>query len=322
MLCTMSTQSIFSSYHGGENRVTSTMLAVFERLGLGLTERILAAATEDPSLGLASFSDQPSSGGAGVPDGEIRASFRYLIEIKTIPNAVSVEQLRRHLHRLNGTYADERLLVITPDPEEPVRLGRVDDPRVVWIGFGLLAQAIEGVIQDPSELASEQQRFLLRELVSYFESEGVLTVDDTVVVAARVAYPEYLEMSAYACQPNRSIRNVSRMAFYTHKQVMPEIAEVYRRFTDVLFVSEEARRLKARRDPLEKRLSAVIRRRLTTRPAQLGGRFDVYILSGATDPDTLILESPIQHVARGAWTQGQRYTSVERLKKAKTTADL
>jgi len=322
MLWAMSTESIFSSYRGGENRVTSTMLAVFERVGLGLTERIFAAATEDSSLGLASFSNQPSSGGAGMPDGEIRASFRYLIETKTTPSAISVDQLRRHLRRLDGTYADERLFVITPDPEEPVRIGRVGDPRVTWIGFGLLAQAIEGVIQDPGELASEQQRFLLRELVSYFESEGLLTVDDTVVVAARIAYPEYLEMSAYACQPNRSIRNVSRMGFYNHKQVMPEIAEVYRSFTDVLFLPGEARRLKAKKDPLEKRLAEVIRRRLVTRPAQLGGRFDVYILSGATDPDTLILESPIQHTSPNAWTQSQRYTSVERLKKAKTTADL
>ena len=322
MLGVMSTQSIFSSYRSGENRVTSTMLAVFERVGLGLTERILAAATEDSALGLTTFSNQPSSGGAGVPDGEIRASFRYLIETKTTPNAVSVEQLRRHLRRLDGVHADERLLVITPDPEEPIRLERIGDARVVWIGFGLLVQAIEGVIQDPSGLASEQQRFLLRELVSYLESEGVLTVDDTVVVAARVAYPEYLAMGAYACQPNRSIRNVSRMGFYTHKQVMPEIAEVYRRFTDVLFVPGEARRLRAKKDPLEKRLADVIRRRLTTRPEQLGGHFDVHILSGPTDPDTLILDSPIQHIPHNAWTQGQRYTSVERLKKAKTTADL
>jgi hypothetical protein len=318
----VSTQSIFSSYRGGENRVTSTMLAVFERVGLGLTERILAAATEDSSLGFASFSNQPSSGGAGVPDGEIRASFRYLIETKTEPNAVSVEQLRRHLRRLDGAYADERLLVITPDPEEPARIGRVGNTRVIWIGFGLLAQAIEGVIQDPGELASEQQRFLLRELVSYFESEGVLSVDDTVVVAARFAYPEYRKIAAYACQPNRSIRNVSRMGFYTHKQVMPEIAEVYRRFANVPFLPEEARRLKAKRDPLEKRVAEVIRWRLATMPSQRGNRSDVYILSGATDPDTLILDSPIQHTPPNAWTQGQRYTSVERLKKAKTTADL
>ena len=318
----MSPQSIFSSYRGGENRVTSTMLAVFERVGLGLTERIIAAAAEDSALALASFTSQPSSGGAGVPDGEIKSSFRYLIETKTAANALSTDQLLRHLRRLNGSYSDERLLVITPDPEPPVPIGRIDDPRVVWIGFGLLAQAIDGVVQDPSELASEQQRFLLRELIAYFESEGLLTVDDTIVVAARTAYPEYIGMSAYVCQPNRPIRGVSHFGFYTGKRIKPEIAKVHGRCTEVRFVPEEARRFAAKRGLVDKRVGEVIRWRLKRRPDQLGEAFDVYILSAPTHPDTVVLDAPIEHTARGAWTQGQRYTSVERLKEAKTTADL
>ena len=46
-------------------------------------------------------------------------------------------------------------------------------------------------------------------------------------------------------------------------------------------------------------------------PRKLGGSFDVYILSGPSDPETVLLASPLVHDARGAWTQGQRYTSVK-----------
>jgi len=298
------------------------MLAVFERVGIGLTGRIIAGAFGEASLEMVSFSNQASSGGEGVPDAEIRSSLRYLIETKTTPNSVNVEQLRRHLTRLDGRYGDERLLVVTPDPEEPGAIEALGEPRIVWIGFGLLVQAIEEVILDPQEFASEQQRFLLRELVSFFDSEGLLSADDTVIVAARVAYPEYLEISAYVCQPNRSIRDVSYLGFYTGKSVKPEIARIRGRFAAVLMTPKDADRLARSSDPVEQRLSEVIRWRLNRHPEHLGQAFDVFILSGPTDEDTLFLGAPVKHTDRGAWTQGQRYASVNRLQKAETTADL
>ena len=83
----MSRAPLFSMYRQGENRVTSSMLAVFQRVGVDLTERILAGASGETSLEMVSFRDQPSRGGVGVPDGEIAARFRYLIEVKTALNA-------------------------------------------------------------------------------------------------------------------------------------------------------------------------------------------------------------------------------------------
>lgn len=40
---------------------------------------------------------------------------------------------------------------------------------------------------DPTRVVGEQSRFLLNELVALYEADGLLTNDDTVVVAARVA---------------------------------------------------------------------------------------------------------------------------------------
>ena len=47
----MTSTPLFSTYRQGENHVTLSMLAVFERVGLSLTETILARALGEPTLG-------------------------------------------------------------------------------------------------------------------------------------------------------------------------------------------------------------------------------------------------------------------------------
>jgi len=55
----MAKNPLFSTYRQGENRVTSSMLAVFERIDLSLLEEILAAAAGEASLEMVSFTNQP-----------------------------------------------------------------------------------------------------------------------------------------------------------------------------------------------------------------------------------------------------------------------
>lgn len=320
----MSRSSIFSTYRSGENRVTSSMLAVFQRVGMGITEQVLSMAVGEASLGLVAFSNQPSGDGSGVPDAEIQASFRYLIETKTSQNQFASDQpdaqLLRHLERLDGSHADERLLVVTPDVDQPLGIGAMGDDRVVWLSFTQLAQAIDAIVVDPSEPASEQQRFLLRELVSFFEAEGLVGVDDTVVVAGRWAYPTYLKTGAYICQPNRSIRPVPYMGFYIDKQIQPEVPRVLKYFRNIEVDEETIRSLQESQDPLDTRLSEVLQWRLHDQSHEQSN--DVYILSTPGDPETLLLGAPIRHDGRGAWVQGQRYTSSARLRDAAHTSDL
>ena len=76
----------FSTYRQGENRVTSSMLAVFERIDLSLLETILAAAAGESSLQMVSFTNQPPSKGRSVPDARISANFVYWFEVKTARN--------------------------------------------------------------------------------------------------------------------------------------------------------------------------------------------------------------------------------------------
>ena len=300
------------------------MLAVFQRVGLDITERILANAIGEAALELVTFASQPSAGSAGVPDAELKASFRYLIETKVVPNTYSSNkpnaQLVRHLVRLDGSHADEKLLVITPDAEEPPGIRAMGDGRVVWTSFALIAQAIDEVLNDPSEPASEQQRFLLRELVTFLDAEGLVGVDDTVVVAGRWAYPTYFKTSAYICQPNRSIRPVTYLAFYTDKQIKPEIPRVLQYYREVDVTEEQAALYETSGDPLGPRIAEVIRWRLADGSQEPFN--DIYLLSRPEDAETVMLPSPVRHEGRGAWVQGQRYTSMDRLRSASRTSDL
>ncbi len=85
----MARRPLFSTYSQGENRVTGSMIAVFQRLDVSTLTSILAQATEDHDLELLSFVLQPASGDGTVPDAEISSGFHFLFEIKTAYGVVS-----------------------------------------------------------------------------------------------------------------------------------------------------------------------------------------------------------------------------------------
>lgn len=192
----MAKNPLFSTYRQGENRVTSLMLAVFERIDLSLLETILAAAAGESSLQMVTFTNQPLGRGRSVPDGVISAHFAFWFEVKTARRALGHDQLREHLENLGGD-GSERLFVVTPDAAEPEVVGQLGDPRVVWFNFRSLHAAVDAALDDPLGTVSEQARFLLRELQALLVEDGLVDNDDVVVVAARFAYTEYLNHSIY-----------------------------------------------------------------------------------------------------------------------------
>jgi hypothetical protein len=127
------------------------MLAVFERIDLGVVEGLLAAASGEASLSFIEFANQFVRQSGSVPDASISSRFRYLFEVKSARNAVRLDQLREHLRYLDGTFSDERLFVLTPDGSEPTAVSALDDRRVLWFNFVSLSQAINGLIEDPGQ---------------------------------------------------------------------------------------------------------------------------------------------------------------------------
>ena len=105
---------LFAKFSQGENRVTASILAVFERISFALVERILQILCEDSNIPLLEIRNQfRIKGASGVPDGVIQASFAYWIETKIVQNAIGLDhklddgrlvnrQLKAHLDALEA----------------------------------------------------------------------------------------------------------------------------------------------------------------------------------------------------------------------------
>ncbi len=306
--------SLFSTYRQGENRVTSSMIAVFERIGLGLVERLLGAAAGESALELVTFRNQVGRTPGSVPDAEIAANFRFLFEVKTDRDQVRQEQLLAHVRGLDNRLTTERLFVVTPDEGKPDAVP--NDPLIVWFNFLALSQAIDDLLDDTAELVFEHTRFLLRELQALFAADGLLGVqEDTVVVPARLAYPMYLSSDAYVCQQGRAFPlHIKRVAFYADGAIQPQIPLITHRQDEVPFTHDEARRLADSNDGIEMHLSNVIKGRLDNKEVAEGDLQQVFLLASPTDPTrTLWLAHPIRNnkVDRNgkptAWVMNQRY---------------
>lgn len=62
--------------------------------------------------------------------------------MKTSAGAVREEQLTSHLEDLDGSYGDERLIVLTPDTDLPDGVAAVNDERVAWTSFRMISEAM------------------------------------------------------------------------------------------------------------------------------------------------------------------------------------
>lgn len=227
---------LFSTFSQGENRVTASILAVFERISFAIVEQILQSLLQEPETSLLTFRNQPS-GPSSTPDARIRASFSYWIETKRVTNSVRANQLESHLKALDAEppMDTQRLLVLTPDNDIPGAVVNTIDDRVAWAGFEDLVNAINEAIEIDEEwlaserhLPTERERELLRELVRFLISEGLVgkADDEVLIVAARRAISEYLKHGLYICQPNRTFRPCSHMAFYANGRIHHQIPKI------------------------------------------------------------------------------------------------
>jgi len=314
----VSKRPLFSSYSQGENRVTGSILAVFERLDLSTLEQILRGATEESSIELMRFDLVKPEGPGTVPDASIAASFKYLFEVKTEYDSLKRrKQLDGHLsHLAQGTFSDRRLFVLTPDANQPALIADVNDENIRWFNFSDLNRAIEAAVQGEDVPADE--RVLLRELQILFAQEGLLGRQDIVVVAARHAYNFYRRWDAYVCQAGRAFRpEIKRLGFYRNGRIEPEFPAILLRRDQVVFSADHASELRKTGAPLDDRLASLIEGTLDTGSHVASHPYQVFLLSAADDASsTLALKEPIIHAGAGrgtAWTMGQRYIYSERL---------
>jgi hypothetical protein len=143
-------------------------------------------------------------------------------------------------------------------------------------------------------------------------TNSAVATDDVLIVAARVAYPDYLRYNAYICQDGRSFREVMRLGFYRHGQIEPHFPAIRAIDDHVPFSDEHAKRLRATGSPVDREIANLIETAPRYYRKHEGEKHKVFLLTPPDDPQTLVLPQPIRHNRSGrgsAWTFGHGYAS-------------
>ena len=150
-----------------------------------------------------------------------------------------------------------------------------------------------------------------------------------MIVAATRAYDLYLRYAMYFCQPGRSFQPIERIGFYTGNEIKPCFPRVLARRDDVQLSQSMAHTLQRSSSHEDAAIGLLMERLLADGVLHEGDAQQLFLLSPATDPCTLVLPGPIPNASVGprgqrvAWTQKQRYVSSAALNAApRTTADL
>ena len=330
---------LFSTYRQGENRVTSTLLGVLQRLSLPNIDRILQALLEDDSS-LVIFKNQPKGkravpkGRRTVPDAKIETGSSIWIETKTARNAASLNQIMGHTGYLGD---GEKLLVLTPDDARPKSLGDIDDPslrdRIVWSNFHVLASAIDDILKNEEEPPSEHEAFLLREFVLMLQHDGLLrsTTPRVMVLAARDAWPMYEILGVYRCsvdKPMSASKNPDRIAFYVGGEIQVRVPRIKSVIESIdMSRSEEIESLASGQRELARELERKIDRH--NQHHEFSTAFKVMFLSEHNDNETVRLEKPVlnnkkdKHGKAVPYTYGAPiYVTLESLQNSSWTSEL
>lgn len=333
------TNPLFSTYSQGENRVTASILAVFERISFAVVEQILQSLLQEPETSLLTFRNQPT-GPSSIPDARIRASFSYWIETKTAARSVRLRQLQGHITALDSEndIDTQRLLVLTPDNRLPKPVLELNDERVVWASFEDLVKAINDAIEIDEEwitserhVPTERERELLRELVRFLISERLVgrAQDEVLVVAARKALGEYLKYGLYICQPNRPFRPSSHMAFYSNGRIFHLVPQILGSIDQIMMTESTVREFALENREHHEKLHELVAYLQEAKSTRLGEMAKIIFLSEPEDEATITLPHDIENdlVSESgrtiAFTQGQRYVSLDRMRRSpKTTSEL
>ena len=248
------------------------------------------------------------------------------IETKTTGDTVNSRQLNNHLNSLGR---GENLLLLTPDDQAPSGL----HSTVAWSNFRTLASAVEDILEDESDPPSEREAFLLREFILMLRQDGLLdsTAPRVMVLAARMAWPEYQRLSVYKCGPNKPMQRIKdsdHLAFYVNGQIQPRVPRIKSVLESIDMTKQgeiESLEESQRRLAEELRESIYIHDEIH----QFGGARKVLFLSGPEDDETVTLERAIINDKKDKngkptpFTFGQpRYITLESLKWASTTSEL
>lgn len=292
-------KSIFGEYSKDEDRVTAALLQIIRLCGVELIEELFDELGDEVEFGI----NTQVFEGDSRPDGKIRTNCHIYIEskIKAFGSKHDFTQLENHAKLIeNGSAV---LLYITPDLTRPEALDAYNG--IYWTNWSVIVERLKNYkVLFNKELVSflaDQFEILVNNLVEMPETDDE-AANRVIVVGGRHAESVALHYGFYACQPNRSFRKAGYMAFCYNKDISY--------YFKILDGPKQVPTLEG-----EEWVSCVS---------------EIYssLLSDIDrQPHTIFklgpgIEISIKHSQPNAFARKQRYTSIEKLLKAKDTSEL
>ncbi len=307
--------SIFGEYEAKENRLTVALLQILKVGGEPLI-RFFAAEVgfSLPSNDIGIFTQVVAD--KSVPDGLLQSDFRFrlLIESKIKPGSVGARQLDAHLSHRSTLGENAVLLYLTPDVDRPQALA---DRSIAWANWVQVRDLLDEYRQRQEIEQADVLNFLVDQFDRFASNLGVLepwggsqgsdspdAQERVLVVPARDARAVARQFRVYVCQNRRAFKPSRWLAFYAFGQI-DTLAELEGAPEDdvVMTMREElAELVKTQPDPESPRRLIRLKNVEDIGPI----RNDLQSKTGKT----------------AAWVQGQRYTTIDRVRKAHVTSEL
>lgn len=333
--------SIFSTYSTTENQVTSTILAVFERLNSNTVTNILQIIMEDSTLELIKYDNQiknPNS--QSVPDGRIKGLFDFFIETKITEKSINIQQIEKHC-KYNLKYDFSKLLVLTPDFSYPDDLKKIStkNSKIIWANFDKIIEAIDSVLQE-TVLLLDREKFLLIELKDFIINQGLTSEDFTntvLIIPAGFAWSFYEKYSIYRCQANRTFRNASYLGFYADGEIKKYFPQILGYVNSLNIIDDDFELIKifpvktdekSIKNSLKKLKNKICEENQTNITDDWKNNYKYLILTEKQNGKTFKIDKPIKNNKtsysdkKTAFVQKQTYLNIEQLKGKKFTSEL
>jgi hypothetical protein len=153
---------------------------------------------------------------------------------------------------------------------------------------------------------------------------GPPSSEDVLVIPARDAWSDYQRFGVYMCQPRRKFRPTSHIAFYRHKAIETSVPRILQVVEEVILSEDAVSAMPGLIDVTRDRLLRLVHElRRNAEKRHLEQKRKVLFLSLPQSSETITLPHRIVHQRATAFTQGQRYVSLCRIRAApKTTTEL
>lgn len=292
-------KSIFGEYSKDEDKITAALLQIIQICGADLIRELFDEIGDDVDFSINTQVVEEAS----RPDGELCSNFHVYIESKRKPfgRKHDIEQLNNHVQLAKSKSAS--LVYITPDKERPKALSGYNN--VYWTNWTTVIERLNNynVLFNKELVAFLAGQFEL--LVNNLVDMNTLDADAkdrVIILGGRYGENVALTYGFYACQPNRSFKEAGYMAFCYNKDIsyyfpILEGPKQVDSLEGEEWVSWKNKIFSQMLTPLDKTPHTIFK---------LGNPVKV----------------SIKHTQPNAFARKQRYTTIDKLKKAKTTDEL